>query len=52
MKGVEKMLKVFKGFFCLQKALQEKDEHIEQLLKERDLERSDVARASVQVDEV
>lgn len=36
----------------LQKALKEKEEHIEQLLRERDLERSDVARASVQVDEV
>lgn len=37
---------------ALQKALKEKEEHIEQLLRERDLERSDVARAAAQVDEV
>ena len=37
---------------CFQKALKEKDEHIEQLLRERDLERSDVARSAAQVDEV
>lgn len=37
---------------CLvQKALKEKEEHIEQLLRERDLERSEVARAAAQVDE-
>ena len=36
----------------LQKALKEKEEHIEQLLRERDLERSEVARAAAQVDEV
>ena len=36
---------------ALQKALKEKEEHIEQLLKERDLERSEVARAAAQVDE-
>ncbi|XP_052801595.1 CAP-Gly domain-containing linker protein 1-like isoform X4 [Mya arenaria] len=36
---------------ALQKALKEKEEHIEQLLRERDLERSDVARAAAQVDE-
>ena len=35
-----------------QKALKEKEEHIEQLLRERDLERSDVARSAAQVDEV
>ncbi|XP_076108571.1 uncharacterized protein LOC143076624 isoform X10 [Mytilus galloprovincialis] len=34
-----------------QKALKEKEEHIEQLLKERDLERSEVARAAAQCDE-
>jgi len=34
-----------------QKALKEKEEHIEQLLRERDLERSEVARAAAQVDE-
>jgi hypothetical protein len=37
---------------CVQKALKEKEEHIEQLLRERDLERSEVARAAAQVDEV
>ena len=35
-----------------QKALKEKEEHIEQLLKERDMERSEVVRAAAQVDEV
>ncbi|XP_064651364.1 CAP-Gly domain-containing linker protein 1-like isoform X4 [Lineus longissimus] len=33
------------------KALKEKEEHIEQLLRERDMERSEVARAAAQVDE-
>ncbi|EEC11420.1 CAP-Gly domain-containing linker protein, putative [Ixodes scapularis] len=33
-------------------ALKEKEEHIEQLLKEHDLERAEVARAAVQVEEV
>nr|KAG5686097.1 hypothetical protein BaRGS_021349 [Batillaria attramentaria] len=33
------------------KALKEKEEHIEQLLRERDLERSEVARAASQVDD-
>ena len=37
---------------CLQKALKEKEEHIEQLLREHDLERSEFARAAAQVDEV
>ncbi|XP_064651460.1 CAP-Gly domain-containing linker protein 1-like isoform X15 [Lineus longissimus] len=36
---------------ALQKALKEKEEHIEQLLRERDMERSEVARAAAQVDE-
>ncbi|KAL3858247.1 hypothetical protein ACJMK2_012844, partial [Sinanodonta woodiana] len=36
---------------ALQKALKEKEEHIEQLLRERDLERAEVARAAAQVDE-
>ncbi|XP_053375815.1 CAP-Gly domain-containing linker protein 1-like isoform X3 [Mercenaria mercenaria] len=36
---------------ALQKALKEKEEHIEQLLRERDLERSEVARAAAQVEE-
>ena len=36
----------------LQKALKEKEEHVEQLLRERDLERSEVARAAAQVDKV
>ncbi|XP_064460859.1 CAP-Gly domain-containing linker protein 1-like isoform X2 [Ornithodoros turicata] len=36
---------------ALQVAIREKEEHIEQLLKERDAERSEVARAAVQVDE-
>jgi hypothetical protein len=31
--------------------LKEKEEHIEQLLQERDLERSEVARAAAQVEE-
>ena len=35
-----------------QKALKEKEEHVEQLLRERDLERSEVARAAAQVDKV
>ena len=38
--------------FSFQKALKEKEEHIEQLLKERDMERSEVVRAAAQVDEV
>ncbi|XP_022250329.1 CAP-Gly domain-containing linker protein 1-like, partial [Limulus polyphemus] len=33
-----------------QEALKEKEEHIEQLLRERDLERAEVARAAAQVD--
>lgn len=37
---------------CVQKVLKEKEEHIEQLLQERDQERSEVARAAVQIDEV
>ncbi|XP_021352247.1 CAP-Gly domain-containing linker protein 1-like [Mizuhopecten yessoensis] len=36
---------------ALQKALKEKEEHIEQLLRERDLERAEVARAAAHVDE-
>lgn len=39
------------NLWLLQKALKEKEEHIEQLLRERDLERSEVARAAAQVDE-
>lgn len=35
-----------------QKALKEKEEHIEQLLREHDLERAEFARASLNVDEV
>uniref|UniRef100_K1QD45 CAP-Gly domain-containing linker protein 1 n=1 Tax=Magallana gigas TaxID=29159 RepID=K1QD45_MAGGI len=35
---------------ALQKALKEKEEHIEQLLKERDLERAEVARAAAQAE--
>lgn len=31
--------------------MKEKEEHIEQLLRERDLERSEVARAAAQVEE-
>ena len=38
--------------FSSKKAMKEKEEHIEQLLRERDLERSEVARAASQVDEV
>ncbi|XP_076339911.1 uncharacterized protein LOC143240774 isoform X2 [Tachypleus tridentatus] len=37
---------------AIQEALKEKGEHIEQLLRERDLERGEVARAAGQVDEV
>ncbi|XP_022250079.1 CAP-Gly domain-containing linker protein 1-like isoform X2 [Limulus polyphemus] len=37
---------------AIQEALKEKEEHIEQLLRERDLERAEVARAAGQVDEV
>ncbi|KAL5017615.1 hypothetical protein ScPMuIL_007204 [Solemya velum] len=36
---------------ALQKALKEKEEHIEQLLRERDLERAEVARAAAQIDD-
>lgn len=36
---------------ALQEALKEKEQHIEQLLKERDMERAEVARAAVQVEE-
>ncbi|KAK6192677.1 hypothetical protein SNE40_004109 [Patella caerulea] len=36
---------------ALQKALKEKEDHIEQLLRERDLERAEVARAAAQVDD-
>ena len=36
----------------LQKALKEKQEHVEQLLKERDLERSEFAKTAAQIDEV
>ncbi|XP_036370729.1 CAP-Gly domain-containing linker protein 1 isoform X2 [Octopus sinensis] len=36
---------------ALQKALKEKEEHIEQLLRERELERSEVARAAAKVDQ-
>jgi hypothetical protein len=39
-------------FLVLQKALKEKQEHIEQLLKERDMERSEFARTASQIDEV
>ena len=39
--------------YCIaQKALKEKEEHIEQLLVERDLERSELARMAARVDEV
>lgn len=37
---------------CVQKALKEKEEHIEQLLIERDLERGEFARMAAHVDEV
>ncbi|KAI1279524.1 CAP-Gly domain-containing linker protein 1 [Halotydeus destructor] len=37
---------------ALQEALQEKEEHISQLLKERDIERGEVARASGRLDEL
>ena len=39
-------------YFHLQTALKEKTEHVEQLLQERDLERSEVARVAARVDEV
>lgn len=48
-------IRVFFFFFLLfpsQKALKEKEEHIEQLLRERELERSEVARAAAKVDQV
>lgn len=38
--------------FPLQKTLKEKEEHIEQLIRERELERSEVFKASVQKEEV
>ena len=37
---------------ALKDQLKEKEQHIEQLLKERDLERSEVAKAASQTDEV
>jgi len=37
---------------AVQKALKEKEEHIEQLLVERDLERAEFARMAARVDEV
>jgi len=41
-------------FLCVmyQKALKEKEEHVEQLLIERDLERAEFARMAACVDEV
>jgi len=36
----------------VQKALKEKQEHVEQLLKERDLERSEFAKTAAQIDDV
>jgi len=36
----------------IQNALKEKEEHVEQLLVERDLERADFARMAARVDEV
>jgi len=39
-------------FIVAQKALKEKEEHVEQLLVERDLERSELARMAARVDEV
>jgi hypothetical protein len=38
--------------FILQKTLKEKEEHIQQLLVERDLERSEMARMASHLDEV
>jgi len=38
--------------YCLQKSLKEKEEHIEQLLKERELERGEVFVATDRLDEV
>ena len=38
-------------FHCLQDALREKEEHIEQLLKERDLEQTEIARVTAQMEE-
>lgn len=40
------------GTTALQEALKEKQQHIEQLLAERDLERAEVAKATSQVGEV
>jgi len=40
------------SFVVAQKALKEKEEHVEQLLVERDLERSELARMAARVDEV
>jgi len=37
---------------ALQKAVKEKEQHIEQLLVERDLERSEVAKSAVKLEEV
>ena len=39
-------------FTHLQKALKEKTEHVDQLLQERDLERSELARTSAQAENV
>ena len=38
--------------FVVQKALKEKAEHVDQLLMERDVDRSELARIAARVDEV
>lgn len=40
------------GLLCLQKALKEKTEHVEQLLVERDRERSEIAEMGARCEEV
>jgi len=45
-------LETYSAFFVVQKALKEKEEHIEQLIRERELERTEVFKTSIQKEEV
>jgi len=50
---IDSYCKSYSLFVCVvQKALKEKEEHIQQLLVERDLERAEFARMAAHVDEV
>ena len=45
------VVRIYNWCASVQKALKEKQEHVEQLLKERDLERSEFAKTAAQIDE-